>query len=127
MKTLITMFLLAVILLAGCGGPEQTPSTKYVNTATLAADTFEEMAVLIKLGAFDQAQLKQIKFWTDQAKLCLDEWYVNIKADPNAPSANFDATDAYRCVRSSLLKLWLYQDEVPLVLQKQAIEAVLKQ
>ncbi len=107
---------------SGCGGPELTPSTKYTNAANFASDRFEEMTLLIKLGAFDQKDLQDIKFWTDQTKACLDEWYINIKVDPNSPQANFDADDAYRCVRESLLKLLLYQEKAPLEMQRQAMK-----
>lgn len=118
-KTPLIILLVAGLFFAGCNS-QQTPSTKYVNTANFAADRFEEMAALIELDVFDQEEIEDIKFWTDQAKACLDEWYINIKVDPNGPQANFDAKDAYICVREALLQLLLYQEKAPPELQRQA-------
>ncbi|MBE3144320.1 MAG: hypothetical protein IMZ61_10410 [Planctomycetes bacterium] len=119
MKQIAVLCVLAVVLLVGCNG---TPMTNYTNTANFAADRFDEMTVLVRLGAFDQKQLQDIKDYTDEAKLCLDEWYVNIKADPNSPNANFDTTHASRCVRRALAKLLWYQDNAPPEMQRQAIK-----
>lgn len=120
-KTPVIILLIAMLFFAGCDS-QQSPSTKYVNTANFAADRFEEMAVLVKLEVFDQEELQDIEFWTGQAKACLDEWYINIKIDPNGPQANFDAEDAYLCVREALVKLLLYQEKAPPEMLRQAVK-----
>jgi hypothetical protein len=119
---IILILLLPMLVFAGCGGPNTTPSTNYKTTADFASDRLEEMTILIQLGAFDQNDLQDIKFLTDEIKMCLDELYINVKADPNSPQANFDAADAYRCVRRSLIKLLVYQEKAPPEMQRQAIK-----